>query len=327
MPAVRVAAVVALFCFSAVAEAQQTSRARISIQVNDPTGAYIPSAGIKAESLIPGQLETSIKADQQGQARLELPAGPYHLTATYYGFKTSSIDVDLKDGQSTNLEVILQPGTPCNPCGVIQVVDEVIPIEHQLPDASITPQALESPLTIRTAHNSAPELATKTQLEHLLAAHDLRQWTFTQDVIIDDKSIPHSHPVLTQHTRHLTQDDELLSTYLHEQLHWFFTRHPAETGAAEQDLMKLYPDVPIGYPEGANDRESTYLHLLVCRLEQQADRAVLGDQRTADVMQFWAGDHYRWVYRTVLADGPKIDEILRRHGVADPDARTAEPDK
>jgi hypothetical protein len=130
--------------------------------------------------------------------------------------------------------------------------------------------------------------------------------------------------VLTLHTRHLKQDHELLSTYLHEQLHRFLVRHPAETKAAEQDLAKLYPNVPVGYPESANDTESTYLHLLVCRLEEQADRAVLGDQRTAEVMQFWASDHYRWVYRTVLADRAKIDEILTRLGLAGPDARVAD---
>jgi hypothetical protein len=84
--------------------------------------------------------------------------------------------------------------------------------------------AVESAVTIRTAHDSAAELATKAQLERLIAAHDLRQWTFTHEIVIDEKSIPHSHPVLTLHTRHLKQDDELLSTYLHEQLHWFLTR-------------------------------------------------------------------------------------------------------
>jgi hypothetical protein len=185
----------------------------------------------------------------------------------------------------------------------------------------ITSAVLESALTIRTAHNSAPELATKAQLERLMAAHDLRQWTFTHQLVIDEKSIPHSHPVLTLHTRHLKQDDELLSTYLHEQLHWFLARHPDDTRAAEEDLAKLYPTVPVGYPEGANDIQSTYLHLLVCRLEEQADLAVMGEQRTADAMQFWAGDHYRWVYRTVLQDRAKIDAILHLHHIADPDAR------
>lgn len=176
-------------------------------------------------------------------------------------------------------------------------------------------------LTIRTAHDSVPELATKAQLERLIAANDLSQWTFTHEIVIDEKSIPHSHPVLTLHARHLKQDDELLSTYLHEQLHWFLTRHPVETQAAEDDLRKLYPNVPVGYPEGAQDTESTYLHLLVCQLEQQADRVVLGDQRTTEVMQFWAGDHYRWVYRTVIQDEAKIEDILKRNHLDSPDAR------
>jgi hypothetical protein len=187
--------------------------------------------------------------------------------------------------------------------------------------SSLSSLVLESTVIIRTAHNSAPELATKTQLERLIAAHDLSQWTFTHEIVIDEKSIPHSHPVLTLHTRHLKQDDELLSTYLHEQLHWFLTRHSAETKADEQDLTKLYPKVPVGYPDGANDTESTYLHLLVCQLEQQADRAVLGDERTEEVMQFWAGDHYRWVYRTVLQDEAKIEDILKRNHLGTPDAR------
>ena len=184
--------------------------------------------------------------------------------------------------------------------------------------------SLESPVTIHTQHNSKPELATKAQLERLMAAHDLRQWTFTHEVVVDETSIPHSHPVLTLHTRHLKQDDELLSTYLHEQLHWFLAAHEEATRDAEEDLKKLYPNVPSGYPEGAQDTQSTYLHLLVCWLEEQADRAVLGEQRTAGVMQFWAGDHYRWVYRTVLADGPKIEEVLKKHGLSLPDARVSD---
>ncbi len=170
----------------------------------------------------------------------------------------------------------------------------------------------QSPPTIRTAHNAPSELATKTQLERLMQQYDLRPWTFTHEVVIDYSAIPHSHPVLTLHARHLKQDDELLSTYVHEQLHWYLSAHASETRAAERDLMKLYPGPPVGFPE-AQDRESTYLHLLVCLLEERADEALLGEERTKNVMNFWAGDHYRWVYRTVLQDGPKIEETLRAH--------------
>lgn len=176
----------------------------------------------------------------------------------------------------------------------------------------------QSPPVIHPVHNAPSELATKAQLERLMQQYDLRPWTFTHEIAIDYSAIPHSHPVLTLHTRHLKQDDELLSTYVHEQLHWYLSAHEEETHAAESDLMKLYPDVPVGFPEGAQDRESTYLHLLVCRLEQGADEVLLGEERTKNVMNFWAGDHYRWVYRTILQDGPKIDETLRSHHLQGP---------
>ncbi|HEY3930082.1 MAG TPA: hypothetical protein VGL89_17050 [Candidatus Koribacter sp.] len=177
---------------------------------------------------------------------------------------------------------------------------------------SVTAVAAD-PIAIDTAHSSASELATKSQLEHLIAEYNLGRWSYTHKIVIDEKSIPHSHPVLTLHTRHLKQDDELLSTYVHEQLHWFFVANDQDTDAAISDLKKLYPKVPVGYPDGANDEQSTYLHILVCYEEGQLDDRILGSDRTREVMNFWAGDHYRWVYRTVLQDGPKVADIIATH--------------
>jgi hypothetical protein len=128
--------------------------------------------------------------------------------------------------------------------------------------------------------------------------------------MIDERSIPHSHPVLTLHTRHLNSDDQLLSTYVHEQLHWYLDGHLPETLAAENNLRKLYPKVPVGYPDGADDEESTYLHLIVCYMEMEADRELIGAERTENVMKFWASDHYRWVYRTVLQDEARIGKVV-----------------
>jgi hypothetical protein len=141
------------------------------------------------------------------------------------------------------------------------------------------------------------------------------QYTFTRQVVIDEHAIPHSHPVLTLHTRHLNSDDQLLSTYVHEQLHWYLNAHEQQTQAAEAELRKLYPKVPVGYPDGAQDEESTYLHLIDCYLELQADRHLMGSQRAADVLKFWSGDHYRWVYKTVLQDEPRIAEIVKRQNL------------
>jgi hypothetical protein len=167
-------------------------------------------------------------------------------------------------------------------------------------------------IRIELKNGSERERQTKTQLERLLKSYDLSAYTFTRDVLIDEHSIPHSHPVLTLHTRHLNSDDQLLSTYVHEQLHWFLAAHENQTEAAEGELRKVYPQVPVGPPDGAQDEQSTYLHLVDCYLEMQADRRLLGPQRAGAVMQFWAGDHYRWIYRTVMQDEAQIGEIVRR---------------
>jgi hypothetical protein len=121
------------------------------------------------------------------------------------------------------------------------------------------------------------EVQTKEQLQRLLKTYDLSKWIFTRSILIDEKAIPHSHPVLTLHTRHLKDDDLLLSTFVHEQLHWFLVQNDQETKEAMKDLRTTFPKVPVGFPDGAENEEFTYLHLLVNYLEYRADRELLGD--------------------------------------------------
>ena len=165
---------------------------------------------------------------------------------------------------------------------------------------------------IELKNNTGAELQTKEQLERLLASYDLAKYTITREVIIDEHSIPHSDPVLTLHTRHLHSDDQLLSTYVHEQLHWYLSAHREQMQSAVAELRKLYPKVPVGYPDGADDEFSTYVHLIVCYLEMKADRRLLGPDRADAVMKFWAGDHYRWDYRTVMDDEKTVAEVINR---------------
>jgi hypothetical protein len=86
-----------------------------------------------------------------------------------------------------------------------------------------------NPFNIRTLHGTQAELATKAELEKLLQQYDLSGLAFTHEVVIDERAIPHSHPVLTLHTRHLGNDDQLLSTYVHEQLHWFLNERQRDS--------------------------------------------------------------------------------------------------
>lgn len=173
--------------------------------------------------------------------------------------------------------------------------------------------AAGSELEISLKHNSPAEQQTAQELQHLVNSYDLSKYMFTHQVIIDQDAIPHSNPVLTLHTRHLGHDDRLLSAFVHEEIHWFVEAHEEDELQAEQEYRKLYPKVPVGYPEGAQDEESTYLHLTVCYLEYQAMKQLVGTDRARAVMTYWTTDHYTWVYKTLLTDESKIGAIVVRH--------------
>jgi len=173
----------------------------------------------------------------------------------------------------------------------------------------------DDPINFILKHDSPAEQQTRTQMQGLLKRYDLSPYIYTHDVVIDQDAIPHSNPVLTLHTRHLKQDDELLATFVHEQAHWFVEAHEDAEAKAEQEYRALYPKVPVGYPEGAQDEQSTYLHLTVCYLEYQGMKKLAGAERAKATMEFWAKDHYTWVYRTLLSDETKIGAIVARHGL------------
>ena len=171
-------------------------------------------------------------------------------------------------------------------------------------------------LDIETARGSEMERRTVEQLQGLLRRYDVSPWLFTKRVVVDERAIPHSHPVLTLHTRHLGEDSLLLSTFLHEQLHWFLDAHAAAARLAVTELEKRFPDAPVGFPDGADTRQSTYEHLLVTYLERSLLIQVAGGDATSDVMAFWVKDHYRWIYRTMLDHNKEIGAIVARHRLA-----------
>jgi hypothetical protein len=171
-------------------------------------------------------------------------------------------------------------------------------------------------LKISLAHNSLAERETRDQLNRLLNKYDLSKWLYTKEIVIDDDAIPHSNPVLTLHTRHLKDDDLLLSTFVHEQTHRFLALRPQEDlDQAKTDLRRLFPEIPVGFPQGSSSDEGNYEHLLVVWLEYRADLELLGELRTREVMEFWAADHYTWIYQKILDRQvrTKISEIAKNH--------------
>src|SRR5262249_28408230 len=96
-------------------------------------------------------------------------------------------------------------------------------------------------LVVTLRHGTPAERDTKIQLGRLLTRYDLSRWFFTRTVVIDEDAVPHSHPVLTLHTRHLRDDLLLLSTFVHEQSHWYVQQHRPQVDAAVADFRAIWP--------------------------------------------------------------------------------------
>lgn len=167
-------------------------------------------------------------------------------------------------------------------------------------------------IEVTLANDTEGERRTRAQLLRLVEEYDVGPWLYTMRVRIDETQIPHSHPVLTLHTRHLGDDLGLLSAFLHEQFHWLEEGETLEAfRAAMADYERIYPEVPDAEDGGARDRESTYRHLLVCDLELQAMTRLVGPDRARDLLA--SVTHYEWIYERVLTD-PRIREVAARHG-------------
>jgi len=167
-------------------------------------------------------------------------------------------------------------------------------------------------LSIELANDSEAERRTAAALRRLVAEHDVDRWIFTERVLVDETAIPHSHPVLTVHTRHLGNDDALLATFLHEQFHWLEDLDPTRFRGAMDAFRDLWPEVPGLDDGGARDAESTWRHLVVCDLELQAMARLIGADRARALLG--AKSYYEWVYARVL-DDPRVREIMERHGM------------
>ena len=181
-------------------------------------------------------------------------------------------------------------------------------------------QAQAAGFTLRLAHGNAREQAARAQFERVLAAHALDPWIQSREIVFEQGAIPHSHPVLTLNTRHTDDDGLFLSTLIHEQTHWWLARHPRQTEAAVAELKTMYPNLPVGYPEGADSADSSYSHLLVICIELDGVRKLLGESEEKRILAFWQDDHYRTLYRIVAADRERIRGILGKHGLQLPDA-------
>jgi hypothetical protein len=167
------------------------------------------------------------------------------------------------------------------------------------------------------AHAEREAARIAAWLAALRKRHDLARYEYTRLVQIRPAGETQSHPILTLGTRFADSEDMLLTTYLHEQMHWYLWR----LGGADHDpiapffdeLVRRYPKAPTRLPDGARSYEQTYLHLVVCWLELAATTELIGRERMLAVAHAPFG--YRWIYRTVLEDWDALGELYRAHAI------------
>jgi hypothetical protein len=157
----------------------------------------------------------------------------------------------------------------------------------------------------------------RDMLRALRRRHDLSRYEYTRIVRIVPGSDTFSHPILTLGNRFAENEDLLLSTYLHEQMHWYLwhlgTPDKDPIAPFLDELVRRYPEAPTDLPDGARNYESTYLHLVINWLEVAATSEFIGRVRACAVAE--AQRTYRWIYRTVLRDWDLLQELYERHGL------------
>ncbi|MGC4190464.1 MAG: hypothetical protein QM589_04420 [Thermomicrobiales bacterium] len=178
--------------------------------------------------------------------------------------------------------------------------------------------------TIELAHDSPTERETRDVLIDLMDMYPLDRWRYTDRIRISDGEIPHSHPVLTIGQTDREQPLRLLSTYIHEQLHWFWLleTHGECPFAAMDEFAQEFPGLPVGPPDGCRSAFSNLLHIAINFWELEGLSELIGRDAARS---FIAGKpYYRAIYRLALEKTDRIAAILAAHDLAVPPMPPAE---
>ena len=164
-------------------------------------------------------------------------------------------------------------------------------------------------IKISVKKSSTLGLQIQEILNNLLTDYP-KKYLFTNDIKIEENAIPHSHPVLTIGTRaiYTKNPDILLSTFLHEQVHWYLTK--LDLSEYLKILESRYPNIGVGFPNWAATQHSSYLHIIVNFLELNILEKIIGRERTQKVFDFLVTDHYKEIYNLVRKDSKTLKDLL-----------------
>lgn len=157
-------------------------------------------------------------------------------------------------------------------------------------------------IVIKTAKGTTREEKGKQLLQDIIEHYKVQEYFYTDKIFIEEGAIPHSHPVLTLNTRLIDNKDAFLSSFIHEQIHWYLSQSQLKEKLQKFIVFakKQYPQIPVGKKQGgARDNYSSYLHLAVNFLEYEGLKHFVGKARAL-----------KWFYDKKVYGG--LNEIVLR---------------
>jgi hypothetical protein len=148
--------------------------------------------------------------------------------------------------------------------------------------------------------------------------YDLKPFLFTKKIQIQSYAVPHSHPILTLNTRNAEKPHQLLSTWLHEEFHWWAGKNKIETSKAIAELKLMFPKI-----DEKKGNHSAYLHFIVCFLEFHSLKYYLGEKDARVLIKelITQDKIYPWIYTQILQKTDAISQIIRNNKLIPPPLR------
>jgi hypothetical protein len=152
----------------------------------------------------------------------------------------------------------------------------------------------------------------KQNMFHLAQVYDLSGFLYSKNIFVESMVTPRSHPVLTLNTRYAERPHKILSSWLHEEFHWWMDQNPKKTKLAINELKISFPNSPNGIELNA---DSTFLHLIVCYLELKALSFYLGEKEARLIIEEMMNKDklYPWIYYQVLYKDLAIKQVIKKY--------------
>jgi len=172
----------------------------------------------------------------------------------------------------------------------------------------------ECPLVISFKPRNPQTERAAMNLQQLVRQHKLLPFLFTKHVLVTSQGTCTSHPHLTISAPATTDAELLLGIFLHEQFHWYVAQRSSDLRDAVSRFSVLWPHfADLTPPSGASTPSLTYIHLVVCQLEQLAMALLIGNDGAMRIRQ--RATRYLAVYESITTSANVIIAIIQSYNL------------